>query len=541
MEELNYSGEKFEYFGFRYCIANDDKSVALKQVPYAKGKIFIPKEVEYNNKKYPVIQIGGFTLSVQRMTAGVIETDRRKKDYWREKPHWVFDHEEFVSPFTENNGYASDFDRQIVPNSTIASVILPDSIRFLGNSAFRRCYALEEVNLPKGITVIPVRAFSGCIALKSIQLHEGITEIGDMAFFGCTAMKEIMIPSTVTKIGKNAFGDSEQNKSGLKVVNILNDEGAVIIHPNAFTDRVKINYLGKKEAKKAAPVEQKKDATPAKGASIDLEKLIQAALVDGVVTDKERAILVKKVKEAGGDVDEFEMLLDARIYEAQQKNGKAKSEPKPAPKPEPKPAKTASAPKVEPKPAAKPVSTNGNLTVGSVVEAFKKQFGAVLRIYNGRSKADGGMSLQEVGLKQEISTTFDGKQKVGDFIAQMAKVGLTVKVYTCDDWVAVLDGLTLEQAGKVKKSATKADMESMISKKTDADTSASQFKKSAVSGDYTIGITPDSKVVVSKGGTVCDNAKGTMREISEMVGFKFETSWTTQQFGSKLVDFLNSK
>ena len=116
----------------------------------------------------------------------------------------------------------------------------------------------------------------------------------------------------------------------------------------------------------------------------------------------------------------------------------------------------------EPKPAAKPVSTNGNLTVGSIAEAFKSQFGAVLRIYNGRSKADGGMSLQDVGLRQEISTTFDGKQKVGDFIAQMAKVGLTVKVYTCDDWVAVLDGLTLEQAGKVKKSATKADMEKML-------------------------------------------------------------------------------
>ncbi len=115
--------------------------------------------------------------------------------------------------------------------------------------------------------------------------------------------------------------------------------------------------------------------------------------------------------------------------------------------------------KVESTPQA---STNGNLTVASIAEAFKSQFGAVLRIYNGRSKADGGMLLQEVGLKQEISTTFDGKQKVGNFIAQMAKVGLTVKVYTCDDWVAVLDGLTLEQAGKVKKSATKADMEKML-------------------------------------------------------------------------------
>lgn len=49
---------------------------------------------------------------------------------------------------------------------------------------------------------------------------------------------------------------------------------------------------------------------------IDLEKLIDAALADGVVTKKERAVLVKKVKDAGGNVDEFNMMLDARIYQA---------------------------------------------------------------------------------------------------------------------------------------------------------------------------------------------------------------------------------
>jgi len=113
----------------------------------------------------------------------------------------------------------------------------------------------------------------------------------------------------------------------------LNEEGEVVIHPTAFTNRVKINYLGKKKAPKLAAEkvtkEKKKETVPAKGASIDLEKLIQAALVDGVVTNKERAILIKKVKEAGGDTDEFELLLDARIYEAQQKNAQKKEKETP--------------------------------------------------------------------------------------------------------------------------------------------------------------------------------------------------------------------
>jgi len=42
------------------------------------------------------------------------------------------------------------------------------------------------------------------------------------------------------------------------------------------------------------------------------------------------------------------------------------------------------------------------------------------------------------------------------------KLGLKVKVYTSDEWVAVLGGLTLEQSGQVKKAATKADMEKMV-------------------------------------------------------------------------------
>ena len=103
----------------------------------------------------------------------------------------------------------------------------------------------------------------------------------------------------------------------------------VAIGKEAFPDKAKITYVGKPKEQPAKPAEKEiaqakpeapKATTQANpGVVIDLEKLIAAALIDGVVTDKERAILIKKVKEAGGDVDEFEMLLDARIHEAQQK------------------------------------------------------------------------------------------------------------------------------------------------------------------------------------------------------------------------------
>ena len=44
-----------------------------------------------------------------------------------------------------------------------------------------------------------------------------------------------------------------------------------------------------------------------------IEALIDIALEDGVLTDKERNILLKKAQESGIDPDEFEMVLDSRV------------------------------------------------------------------------------------------------------------------------------------------------------------------------------------------------------------------------------------
>lgn len=336
----------FDYFGFRYEINEDDKTAVLEWAPEARGKVFVPKEVEKDNKKYTVVGFGGHVIPVYKWEGGERETDGRKKNYWKVEPHKVVDYHANLCPFSRYYYCIDD-----VPDRKVTSVVLPDTITTLGIVAFKKCEALEEVQLSKSITKIPSGCFDSCKKLKHIELHEGITQIDYHAFAGCEALTEITIPSSVKSIDDGAFGNAVFSRSGLTVVNILNEEGAVLIHPKAFTDRAKINYLGKNGAKKAATPKTENAKEPAKGATIDLEKLIQAALADGVVTDKERAILIKKVKEADGDTDEFEMLLDARIYEAQQKSGKAKPEPKPAAKAEPKPAKTAT-PKAEPKQAA---------------------------------------------------------------------------------------------------------------------------------------------------------------------------------------------
>ena len=52
--------------------------------------------------------------------------------------------------------------------------------------------------------------------------------------------------------------------------------------------------------------------------SEQIEKLIEMALMDGDLSEKEKQILFKKAESMGIDLDEFEMVLEARLFEKKQ-------------------------------------------------------------------------------------------------------------------------------------------------------------------------------------------------------------------------------
>ena len=63
-----------------------------------------------------------------------------------------------------------------------------------------------------------------------------------------------------------------------------------------------------------------------------IESLINAALADGELSEKEKQILFKKAETSGIDLDEFEMILEGRLFEKQQSLNKKDAEPIAAPK-----------------------------------------------------------------------------------------------------------------------------------------------------------------------------------------------------------------
>ena len=66
----------------------------------------------------------------------------------------------------------------------------------------------------------------------------------------------------------------------------------------------------------SAPVQDSDEETMY---SSKIEKLIKMALADGELTEKEKQVLFKRAEEEGIDLDEFEMVLDAKLYERSQK------------------------------------------------------------------------------------------------------------------------------------------------------------------------------------------------------------------------------
>ncbi|MBQ2375037.1 MAG: leucine-rich repeat protein [Alistipes sp.] len=96
-------------------------------------------------------------------------------------------------------------------NSSISgNLILPEGLEDIGNSAFSNCYYLTgSLSIPQGIKVIKSGTFSGSGLDGNLILPKGLVEIGGAAFSNSGLRGELNIPSTVTIIGGSAFSGAK--------------------------------------------------------------------------------------------------------------------------------------------------------------------------------------------------------------------------------------------------------------------------------------------------------------------------------------------
>lgn len=115
-------------------------------------------------------------------------------------------------------------------NTSVTSLVLPDTLTWIGQSAFIGCSNLGgELVLPDSLSSTGYHSFMGtavtrvvfgsgmktannwlfkeCKSLESVKWNQCITAIGDQLFNGCTALTtfENEFPTNVTSIGGSAF------------------------------------------------------------------------------------------------------------------------------------------------------------------------------------------------------------------------------------------------------------------------------------------------------------------------------------------------
>lgn len=87
----------------------------------------------------------------------------------------------------------------------LEQIVLPDTVKRMGEEIFENCFALSSVNIPNRLECIPNGSFKNCRSLTVITIPDSVGSIGPRAFEKCSALHTVRIPDSVHTIGKFAF------------------------------------------------------------------------------------------------------------------------------------------------------------------------------------------------------------------------------------------------------------------------------------------------------------------------------------------------
>lgn len=164
---------KYKINGIIYKL-NDERTAATVTFQNASydsysGNVIIPEEIEIENSKYPVTRIGEQAFSLcTKLNSVVIPNTVTDIDFGA-----------FYKCSATSVTFAPNSSLQTIgvyafQNSSITSIVLPESLRNLHSEAFVSCYSLTNVVLPANLSYFSKSAFSTCISLCDVTCYATI-------------------------------------------------------------------------------------------------------------------------------------------------------------------------------------------------------------------------------------------------------------------------------------------------------------------------------------------------------------------------------
>lgn len=176
----------------------------------------------------------------------------------------------------------------------------------------------------------------------------------------------------------------------------------------------------------------------------ELEQLIEIALTDGVLTDKKKEVIFKKAQALGVDIDELEMVLEARVYKmSQQANNVAPVQPE-TPAEEKKPIISDATKEKIKNGAVTTVGKGGVKLVGGV--ATKVGMGLLSKLLIATAIA-GVMAAVGYGIHKLIEANQLDILDTPNVVTKIRKIA-ELNTYTYVDQVVVKDQVTTQEISK---------------------------------------------------------------------------------------------
>ena len=179
----------------------------------------------YRNQSDGIVYLDNWCLGYKSDTliVGVIVADPTQQEAPTRGEDIIYRHapnrEKPIGTLTIQEGAKGIADGAFYYRTRLKSLIVPNSVKYIGKCAFDGCEGLTTVSIGESVEIIDSSAFRNCYSLKSLTLPNSVTCIGDDAFscypkydnsgeiidYGCNELKSLTIPNSVKSIGESAF------------------------------------------------------------------------------------------------------------------------------------------------------------------------------------------------------------------------------------------------------------------------------------------------------------------------------------------------